>query len=195
MVEHRSRAFGVAVGLLLSLSLTVAHDAAASRDMRCKSYDYRYNYCRVDTDNRVRLLKTYSHRPCRLGKSWGYDRRGVWVDNGCDAKFEVGGRHGGGGWNGGGSRPDGGEREIPAWAIGKFKGYNEQYRAQVKLRIHANGKVDAKSRGMRMQGHFNPRKQVINLEGTRFRVNKERGGLRTKEIGRPNNVVHYRRID
>jgi len=48
----------------------------------------------------VRLSKRLSDRPCRQGRSWGYDRDRIWVDDGCRAEFEVTRRGGGGGGGG-----------------------------------------------------------------------------------------------
>jgi hypothetical protein len=57
--------------------------------MTCSSDDGRRRYCDADTRNGVRLLRQRSESECRLNFSWGYDRRGVWVDRGCRADFEV----------------------------------------------------------------------------------------------------------
>jgi hypothetical protein len=38
----------------------------------------------------VRLLKQRSDSSCRQGESWDFDRRGIWVDHGCRADFQVG---------------------------------------------------------------------------------------------------------
>jgi Protein of unknown function (DUF3011) len=56
----------------------------------CSSNDMRRRYCDADTRGGVRLLKQHSDSACRQGYSWGYDRRGIWVDHGCRADFEVG---------------------------------------------------------------------------------------------------------
>jgi len=45
--------------------------------------------CPVDTSFGVRLAKTRSKHACALGRDWGYDENGVWVDNGCRAEFTV----------------------------------------------------------------------------------------------------------
>jgi hypothetical protein len=37
----------------------------------------------------VRIIKQYSDVPCIEGTTWGYDRYGIWVTNGCRAKFEI----------------------------------------------------------------------------------------------------------
>ena len=34
-------------------------------------------------------MKQRSDSSCRQGYSWGYDRRGIWVDHGCRADFQV----------------------------------------------------------------------------------------------------------
>ena len=46
-------------------------------------------YRRVDHDGTVRLSRRLSDAPCVLGRSWGYDRDGIWVSNGCRAVFEY----------------------------------------------------------------------------------------------------------
>jgi len=55
----------------------------------CASNDGRRNYCSADTRDGVRLLHQNSDAQCRQGSTWGYDRRGIWVDRGCRADFEV----------------------------------------------------------------------------------------------------------
>lgn len=78
----------------LSLLLTAAQ--AGAGELQCKSQHYHYQYCRADTDNNVQLAQQLSHSSCKQGRDWGYDRRGIWVDNGCEAMFNYGGgsRHG-----------------------------------------------------------------------------------------------------
>ncbi|MBS0319350.1 MAG: DUF3011 domain-containing protein [Proteobacteria bacterium] len=75
--------------------------ALADYEITCSSNGNRYQYCNANTSGRVRLLQTYSHSPCRQGRDWGYDWNGVWVSNGCRARFRVGGddTSGGGGKN------------------------------------------------------------------------------------------------
>jgi len=55
----------------------------------CASDDMHRHYCSTDTRGGVRLLKQRSDSSCRQGYSWGYDRRGIWVDHGCRADFQV----------------------------------------------------------------------------------------------------------
>lgn len=57
--------------------------------LSCSSDDMHRHYCPADTRGGVRLLKQRSDSSCRQGYSWGYDRRGIWVDHGCRADFQV----------------------------------------------------------------------------------------------------------
>jgi hypothetical protein len=62
-----------------------------SRVVRCESNDYQQQYCRVDTRGGVRLTRQISSSACIQGRSWDYDRGGIWVSNGCKADFTVSG--------------------------------------------------------------------------------------------------------
>ena len=55
----------------------------------CESRDFRYNYCAVRVRRDVDLVEQYSKTECRHGSSWGWDRGGIWVDQGCSAAFAV----------------------------------------------------------------------------------------------------------
>ncbi|MCE3004458.1 MAG: DUF3011 domain-containing protein [Xanthomonadaceae bacterium] len=61
----------------------------------CASENFRYQVCEVNTRGGVALVSQFSRAECVEGRSWGYDRRGIWVDQGCAAQFEVGGGAGG----------------------------------------------------------------------------------------------------
>ena len=56
----------------------------------CASDNGRRNYCGADTRGGVRLWRQRSDAPCIAGRTWGYDRRGIWVDRGCRADFVTG---------------------------------------------------------------------------------------------------------
>ena len=56
----------------------------------CSSDDMHRHYCPADTRGGVRLIKQNSESKCRQGRSWGFDDRGIWVDHGCRADFQVG---------------------------------------------------------------------------------------------------------
>lgn len=55
----------------------------------CSSDDMHRHYCPADTRGGVQLLKQYSGSSCRQGRSWGYDRSGIWVDHGCRGDFQI----------------------------------------------------------------------------------------------------------
>lgn len=60
-------------------------------DVRCASSGYAYNMCQVDTGrgSRVRLVNQISKTRCEEGRNWGFNRAGVWVDQGCEGVFRV----------------------------------------------------------------------------------------------------------
>ncbi len=90
--------------------------------VRCESKDERLRRCAVDTRGGVRLSRQLSRTDCVLGRNWGYDAGGIWVDRGCRAEFAVGGAYGsvGGYGNAGAQRvircesKDGHERHCAA---------------------------------------------------------------------------------
>ena len=61
-----------------------------SMTIYCASDNMERNYCNADTRNGVRIIRQRSESDCIYGRTWGYDRRGIWVDRGCRADFEVG---------------------------------------------------------------------------------------------------------
>jgi hypothetical protein len=64
-----------------------------ARTIDCGSKDGRYGHCNVDVRYaRPRLIRQDSKARCEEGYSWGVDRDGIWVDNGCRGIFSVGGR-------------------------------------------------------------------------------------------------------
>ena len=63
----------------------------------CASDNGGRNVCPTDTRGGVQLVRQRSGSPCDFGRTWGYDRRGIWVDRGCRADFQIGGGGNGGG--------------------------------------------------------------------------------------------------
>jgi hypothetical protein len=61
-----------------------------SERISCASFDGRKNYCDADTQGaKVQLTRQTGTAPCMEGSTWGYDRRGIWVDRGCNGEFLV----------------------------------------------------------------------------------------------------------
>lgn len=56
----------------------------------CKSSGSARERCRVDGQIQdVEPVGSFSSVPCRYGTSWGYEKRHVWVEKGCQARFSV----------------------------------------------------------------------------------------------------------
>ena len=82
----------VCFGITVLACLSVSPSASAEQIIRCRSDDYQYNHCPTREHGPIRLTQQISKSACVEGRTWGYDRRGVWVDQGCDAKFRVAAR-------------------------------------------------------------------------------------------------------
>ena len=72
-------------------------DRGVGQTIRCESDDGRYRQCNADIRGGARLLRQFSSSRCVEGRTWGVNRAGVWVDDGCRAEFETGFR-GNNGW-------------------------------------------------------------------------------------------------
>jgi hypothetical protein len=101
-----SKVYGLASILALSLTLAFAVRSSSApvpppqqQIVACSSDDMKRHYCAADVSGGVQLVKKRSEADCVQGQTWGYDRRGIWVDRGCRADFQVGGAGYGGGDN------------------------------------------------------------------------------------------------
>ena len=79
----------LAAGIVFGAALLAGAPADADQSIVCESRDNRYEECRIDTRGGVSLDQQLSKSPCRYNDSWGYNRRGVWVSEGCRARFIV----------------------------------------------------------------------------------------------------------
>ena len=88
------------VALLVGLTTLLPGTARAAHPDRdydrqvilCESHNGQSRFCHADTRGGVRLRYQHSRSACIEGRSWGWDRRGVWVSRGCRAEFVLGGR-------------------------------------------------------------------------------------------------------
>ena len=56
--------------------------------VKCESHDNRRNTCDADLRGyRIEDVREISRADCDIGRNFGYDDRGVWVDEGCRAEF------------------------------------------------------------------------------------------------------------
>jgi hypothetical protein len=74
-------------------SETVSASSSPVQGLYCASDDGRRHYCSADTRGGVRLVQQRSGSACIQGRTWGYDRNGIWVDRGCRAEFETNARY------------------------------------------------------------------------------------------------------
>jgi hypothetical protein len=77
------RAAALAVGLLATVP------AMAGREVTCESRHMRHEYCPIGDHGAVRVMTAYGRHPCEEGRTWGTDSSGIWVDQGCYARFYV----------------------------------------------------------------------------------------------------------
>jgi Protein of unknown function (DUF3011) len=101
----------VIAGSLPTGSGAVANASYVLQYFSCDSDGNRYRFCPANTNRGVRLVRVKSDASCIQGRSWGYDRRGIWVKDGCRADFELGGVRGRPGRGPGGSSR-GGSKQI-----------------------------------------------------------------------------------
>jgi hypothetical protein len=87
------RLIPAAVILLMASASGPAYAAPAPQAalrMSCSSDDMRRHVCLVDTAGGVQMVHQKSEAKCIQNRTWGFDNRGIWVDRGCRAEFEVG---------------------------------------------------------------------------------------------------------
>lgn len=67
-----------------------SNDGRVDNTIVCASNNGERVYCDADTrGGNVQLTRQISGTPCRQGQTWGWDRKGIWVDRGCRAEFSV----------------------------------------------------------------------------------------------------------
>src|SRR5690349_16432517 len=97
-LDHAAlRTWGPAVVVAgIAWALCAANPASAADELNrpstiaCSSDNGQRRYCKADTSRGVRLIRQVQGDGCRT-VTWGYDTRGVWVDRGCQAEFDLSG--------------------------------------------------------------------------------------------------------
>lgn len=59
--------------------------------LTCESHNNVHVSCPAETHYGVALVRQTGEKECVLGRSWGFDEKGVWVAEGCRAQFALGG--------------------------------------------------------------------------------------------------------
>ena len=75
--------------IAISGLLLVAAGGVLAEEVTCESIDGKRNECRMDARGHVRVVTQLSKADCVEGRTWGQDRQGVWVDDGCRAVFAA----------------------------------------------------------------------------------------------------------
>jgi len=198
-VPRRTAAFAG----LVAVTLLAAPVRGEERSITCESHKFKYSYCRVDTDNRVTIVRQRSDTRCQLWDNWGYDKRGVWVDRGCGAEFRVG--RGGGGDDKAAaaavagalivaaiaSHKDHHGDDVPSWAVGTFRGFDENEGVDVELTIHPGGSVSGVAGGNSFSGRWEGDR--LQAGRKRFRVERSGNGFQAVDESNRDSRVNFRR--
>ena len=65
------------------------NQTSGGASIRCSSDDGGRHYCNADTRAGVQMVRQISGTQCIQNQTWGFDNRGIWVDRGCRAEFQV----------------------------------------------------------------------------------------------------------
>jgi hypothetical protein len=76
--------------LTVPLLFLVLPASARAATVKVESRDLQRAYKRTSTRGGVRLSRQLSREACVEGVSWGFDRDGIWADQGGRAELEVG---------------------------------------------------------------------------------------------------------
>lgn len=79
--------------IVVATTLMSAPTLQADQTIRCESHNHAYKLCKVDTHGYVYMAKERSKGACHQGRTWDYDRRGIWVDDSCKGEFVIESRH------------------------------------------------------------------------------------------------------
>jgi Protein of unknown function (DUF3011) len=133
----RRRGFVVAISGLIAVIAMAPRPGMAQHSISCSSDDGKRHYCTVDTRGGVSMKRQRSDAGCEEGFSWGYDRRGIWVDHGCRADFVVNAGYGGEPPESEGGRltitcssDDGKRHSCPADTRGGVRMFNQRSKAR-----------------------------------------------------------------
>ena len=86
---------GATAGLLmtaakgLSQSIEPSGEPESVHVVSCESALGSRQHCSANTDSGVVILRSTGSAPCLLGRNWGYDDGGIWVEDGCGGDFGV----------------------------------------------------------------------------------------------------------
>jgi hypothetical protein len=178
----------IVLGLAVLAGLFPA-DAWAQRSIRCKSQNFRYNWCSSGEPIRyARIQHQRSDSPCIQGRSWGWQRSGIWVDNGCEGDFFIetyynppppppdyggGWGGGGGGWGSGGGNWGGGAYDpAPSWAVGQWQTYEPVNGFYRSLSVYPTGSATYTGGGGTRSGYWTRNGEVRLSDGLLLEISR-----------------------
>lgn len=218
MLTHRRSPF---VAVLVITAIFIASPGFAQEIITCTSDGYRYRYCSARTDYRVTLTRQLSGTRCIRGETWGFDRNGVWVDRGCAAEFRVGRNSPPSYPNYPSYPPSydrdkkdntktvavagavvglaliaalaskNHDEKVPTWAIGTFRGYDEDERSNVELKILPGGTVDGSAGGQSFSGKLAG--DLLQAGRHQFRIERTDGGFLATDSQNSRHRVSFQR--
>jgi hypothetical protein len=213
MVRRASISCALSVALVVTAIPVAASSSTSSAldeyTIRCESGGRR-RYCPADTDGRAQIVRQLSKSRCDQWRTWGYDRRGVWVDRGCRAEFRVG-KDGGIGTGGavaiGGAvagaailaailankNNDHKDETLGAqdWMVGRFRGFSPKHDRDFEIKVERNGSVSGDSEGDRLSGHVT--KDRLHLGDSEFKLQKESWGFQATHVDDSDEVIYFRK--
>lgn len=72
------------------VQVTVVQSDRTPGTLLCESENNGRKHCEVDTRYGITLVRQISDNICARDHTWGVDKDGVWVNNGCRAEFTMG---------------------------------------------------------------------------------------------------------
>lgn len=181
--------------------------AIAADTVTCESRHGRYNYCRIDTDGKVELVRQLSRDDCREGRSWGYDDRGVWVDRGCGAEFRVGrdsksDKHAAiaagviglaliAALAAKNNRQQQDQQEVQPWSVGSFSAFDERQRTMVEIDVQPGGAVSARARGDTITGSLHGDRLAVGH--FTFRIQQAGNGFQAIDLEDSSHQLNFQR--
>lgn len=83
------RAAASLTATVLCVALAPRLSTAQTVTVKCSSASGERQHCAADTSAGVLLTRETGDAACLLGRTWGYDAKGVWVTEGCGGEFLV----------------------------------------------------------------------------------------------------------
>jgi hypothetical protein len=183
------------------------------QQITCESTENKYRYCAASTDNEVRMLRQISTERCDQGKSWGYDKEGVWVDLNCAAEFRVG-RSGpstsqkiaagaaagaavlqamlGGQQAASAPAPAATSDALPPWMVGTFSAVHPRTEQNYYVTIDAQGVVDGRVNDRQFFGRV--KGGQIFVGAAAFPCRQDGDGFLVYEVGKETDGVHFAKV-